>query len=317
MNEESRITRLIRKNIRLFSGLLFTLSAILLFILNSISEINFSSNFIIWLGIAEEVTKGLLTAAAVTFLYDWILKEESTEEISIAVSQELRKQLAGVKAKEGGYTRQDYVFEAILHPFEDTPETSSNNFCRFCVHTKFRSPYLGDKITFALVSTREQVEKYRKDPTCIFRWQLDEFPRNSFDEAWLDVTNFRVSGQIWKKDNVRVNHDSVIVSFRRSSPLIKHPSDVLYDFDLRTIEVLKGEKLHVDHFTFHTLINATFRVDARALGSKKIYADMSFSLDNVYQGPYVNSPEGYGSWKIYYDGILEPIQTIRFSIEDV
>jgi len=319
MNDKSKIKHLVRKNILLFSGLLFVISTLLLFGVYTIQRTPVPQDIMIWLQVGEEVLKGLLAAAAVTFLYDWILREESAQQISVAVSQALQEQLSGLKARSAGYTRYDYVFEALLHPFEETSYSRDvqQRFCRFCVHTRFRSPYLGDTVRFALVRTREQVEQLRKDPSCLFRWQLDTFPSDDLDETWMDVTNFRVSDQTWKKEKVKISDDAVIVTFRRTSPLQRPPSDVLYEFDLRTIDVIRGTLALVDHYTFYTLIRPTFRIDGRPLGAKNIYADMSFDPQNVLQGPYVNAQESAGTWQIYVDGILEPIQTIRFYVEGV
>jgi len=313
MNSESRVKHLIRKNIRLFSGLLFVASTLLLFGVYTLQRISLPQDIVTWLRVAEEVLKGLLAAAAVTFLYDWILREESAEQISVALSEELQKQLSGLKARLGGYTRYDYVFEALLGPLEEEgyPKTVQRRFCRLCVHTRFRSPYLGDTVSFALLRTREQIEQMRQLPTCLFRWQLDIFPSDQLDESWMDVTNFRVSGQTWIMKKVKVSNDSVIVTFRRTGPLPHPPSDVLYEFDLRTIMTVDGDLVLVDYYNFYILIRPTFRLDARPLGVKRVYADMSFGLSNVLQGPYVNAPEGAGTWQIYVDGILEPIQSVK------
>ena len=318
MNDKLQIKRLIRKNILLFSGLLFVASAFLLFGVYAIQRTSLNQDVVRWLRVAEEVLKGLLAAAAVTFLYDWILSEENAEGISVAVSQELQRQLSGLKARLGGYARYDYVFEALLHPLQEDsyPKNTGVSFCRFCVHTRFHSPYLGDTVTFALVRTREQIGQLRKDPNCLFRWQLDTFPSDHLDEDWMDVTNLRVSGQTWEKQKVEISDDAVIVTFRRTAPLPHPPADVLYEFDLRTIEVVRGNIMLVDFYVFYTLIKPTFRVDARSLGVKRIYADMSFDPCNAVQGQYiVNAQESAGTWQVYVDGILEPIQTIRFFLE--
>jgi len=320
-NNESRIKILIRKNILLFSSLLFVTSTLLLFVLFAIQKTTLSQEIAMWLLVAEEVLKGLLAAAAVTFLYDWILREESAEQVSVAVSRELRKQLSLFKAKLESHVRYDYVFEALLYPLEEGSYSNDirNRFCRLYIRSRFRSPYLGDTVTFALVRTREQVDQLRRDPNCLFRWQLDTLPSDHLDESFLDVTHFQVLGQIWEKKEAKISNDAVIVTYHRTSPLLNPPIDVLYEFELRTIEVIQGNVVLVDYYSFYTLINPTFRVDARSLGSRNIMADISFEADNVLQGPYIKAPEGAGTWEIYVDGILDPIQTIRFLIfvEDI
>jgi hypothetical protein len=128
----------------------------------------------------------------------------------------------------------------------------------------------------------------------------------------LEVTNFRVMGQTWVKEKTKITDDSIVVSFRRTSRLVDLPDDVIYEFDLRTIEVIEGGTVTVDYYGFYTLIRPTFRLDARPLGAKNVRVDLTFDTRNVLQGPYVNAPEGLGTWQIYVDANLEPIQSIRF-----
>lgn len=309
------IKLLIVRNTRLFSGLLFAISTLLLFGIHTFERLSPPQEIIVWLQVADEVLKGLLAAAAVTFLYDWILKEENAAQTTLAVSEGLQKfSTVGLGAKLTPHTRAEYLYEAVLHPFEgeSVEQASPRRFCRLCIHSRFRSVYLGDRVTFALVSTREQVESLRRSPECLFRWQSDHLPLGRLGEPWLDVTNFRVMGQTWAKEKTKISDDSIIVSFRRTSRLVDPPDDVAYEFDLRTVEAIQGDAVSVDFYGFYTLTRPTFRFDARALHAKDVRADITFDTHNVFQGQYVSTPEGLGTWQVYVNGNLEPIQSIRF-----
>jgi hypothetical protein len=126
------------------------------------------------------------------------------------------------------------------------------------------------------------------------------------------VNNFHVLGQTWVKEKTKATDDSIVLSFRRTSRLVEPPDDAIYEFDLRTIEMIRGDVVTVGYYIYYTLIRPTFRVDARPLGASNVRADLTFGTRNVLQGQYVNAPEGVGTWQIYVEGNLEPIQSIQF-----
>lgn len=305
MPQNQRVIRFIRRNIRLFSGVVFALSALLLLV-----AFTQEKHFLVdpdkpeiepWLKIVEEILKGLMAASAVAFLYDWILKLETTEEMT----QIIRHELDTIKHQSKGAdhnTLIDHLIEFIFAPLEDAD--LRENFCRMSVHCRYVTGYKGDDVRLMLSGPVDDDTPRRDLSKFVFNWELDALPPGPVNEQWLEVTNLRVDREDWGRPEREVAGDTIVVKFRKPKNVKARPGRfVVYEFDLRTIE--NGTHPRIMYFINNRMVNPTFRVDARLLKAKSVRSNLAAGARSVTQGQYVRAPEGMGTCQMFVNDLIE------------
>lgn len=320
MVPSKRFMRIIRKNILLFSGIVFAVSALLLLVAIS-QEPRFTvspnkADVEPWLEAVEEVLKGLLAASAVAFLYDWILKLESNEQLEQIIQDKLETFKFSVLGVDSD-SKLNHSVEIIFSPLTDIQlmQEDKHRFCRMSVHCRFLSKYFGDeiKVMFFISGVTSELQT---TPPCIFYWLFDEPPVSNPSEKWLEVTNFQVDGNRWDVGEPRLENNVITVKCRRprkdSSP---RNHIVTYSFDIRTLDNYSPPK-NFSYVIDKKMINPMFRVDARPLKAKEVRASVvSFSNPKKFSHRnYVSAPEANGTCQVNVDGILEKGQTLTFTI---
>ena len=313
------LMRLIRRNILFFSGIVFAVSALLLLI-----AISLESRFTIspnkadvepLLEVVEEILKGLLVAAAVAFLYDWILKLESNEQLKQIIHDKLETFNFSALGADSD-SKLNHSVEIIFSPLTHLQlAKDQDRFCRMSVHCKFQSKYFGDEVKVMFFISGVNSELY-KAPYCIFYWQFDEPPLSNPSEQWLEVIDFQVDGNKWDVGDARLENNVITVKCRKPrkiSPPRNH--FVTYSFDIRTIDNYSPPK-NFSYIIDTKMINPIFRIDARPLKAKVVRATIT-SFPNskkILQRKYVLAPEAEGTCQVYVDRILEQGQTLNFTI---
>jgi hypothetical protein len=321
MSPSKTLLRLARRNILLFSLLVFAVSASLLlglfFYERNLAAAAGGREVGPLLKVLEEMLKGLLAASAVAFLYDWVLKLEAGEQTRQIIRDEIEAVKYGEHAAESG-TQLDHLIEFIFAPLDDDTVTDGRGrFCRLSIHCRFLSERPQDELTLMLLSPNDASRGLPEGPPCIFHWELDDSPPGPPSERWLQVSNLRIAGEQWARAGSSVNDGAVVVRFRRPKGSGSRRSRlVVYEFDLRTIELLTAPK----NFNFSVqrrMINATFRLDARPLGAKTVRINLSTGKKvDATQSPYVRAPEGEGTCQLFIRDVLEPGTVAIFTIVD-
>ena len=317
MPVDQRIIRFIRRNVRFFSALVFASSALLLLIAFSqekhfLAEPN-KTDVEPWLKVIEETLKGILAASAVAFLYDWILKLETTTEMADIIHHEIE----AVKYISRGAsfdTLIDHSIEFIFTPLEGMSlGERQNGFCRMSVHCKYVTGYHGDEVKLVLLTPSENNNELNIDSSCIFYWELDASPSDTIDKQWLDITSLRIDKEPWLEHQRYIEGNALVVKFRKPRNVRPRRSKfVTYEFDLRTIE--DNVPLQKTYFINHRMVNPTFRIDARQLKAKSIRSIFPSRSTNILQGQYVRAPEGNGTCQIFVNDSIEPGGAVTFTI---
>jgi hypothetical protein len=318
MPSSHKVIRFIRRNILLFSGVIFATSALLLLVAIS-QEKHFTvapnkADVEPWLAVLEEIFKGLLAASAVAFLYDWILKLESTEEIRYIIQSELETLKFGMKGAEPN-SQFDHSIEFIFSPLNDIPlGEQQNHFCRMSVHCRFLSGHSGDEVKFMLLTSGEHRELPKDNTPCLFYWDLDEPPSTAPNEQWFEVTNLQIDNELWTKVQPQIENGIITVRFRKPKSIrVPRKQFVTYDFDIRTIENYSPPKTF-SFFISQKMINSIFRVDARPLKARGVRSNISASSKKILQSKYVRAPEADGTCQMLVNDVLEPGGAITFTI---
>jgi hypothetical protein len=313
MDSDPRLSRLIQRHFLLFSASVFAISALLLLAVFMLQRNAMQADAQLWLRLAEEVLKGLLAAAAVAFLFDWILKLESREQLRGIVRDELAVLKDGI-GQAGPDTRLDYCVEIILARREkDFWGKPCPGLIKMGLHNRFSSKYLGDEARFALVTDARLLEDLARDSACLFRWHydLDVAKGDRMHPNWLIVERFRVDGVDWEGTKTTTER-SIVVTFRKPRDF-KVPASgrVTYEFDLQTIRGSTARQVIGFHL-YSRLARPTFRLDARALGGRNVSIEHNLHGQKVLEGPYFLSDEGRGTYQVFVDGTVEAGNDITF-----
>lgn len=319
MVPSKRLMRTIRRNILLFSGIVFAVSALLLLVaITQESRFTVSPNKADvepWLEVVEEILKGLLAASAVAFLFDWILKLESNEQLEQIIQDKLETFKFSVLGADSD-SKLEHSVEIIFSPLTDIKLIGEQHrFCRMSVHCNFLSKYFGDEVKVMFFISGVNSELYTA-PYCIFYWLFDEPPLSNPSEQWLEVTNFQVDGNRWDVGESHLENSVIIVKCRRPRKVPRPRNQfVTYSFDVRTLDNYSPPK-NFSYVIDKKMINPIFRVDARPLKAKEVRASIaSFSNSKkILQHRYVSTPEADGTCQVYVNGILEQGQTLNFTI---
>jgi hypothetical protein len=315
MPSSNRIENVIRKHIRLFSILLFLAAALLLLLVFSLQKQYTSSPDIqSWWKVLEEIPKGILAASAVALLYDWVLKGESEALLVSTIRGELERIKFNADTVHST-VKVDSLIELVFSPLEDNflPE-HKKKFCRLNVHSRFVARYLGNELKLGLISSEDNAHPIRTDPFCIGYWALDEYPTSQANDGWMDVPNLRIEGVEWPLQKKINNGSNIILSFKRPKNFVLPPSKIVsYEFDVRTITNLISPKT-ITIFVHERRLRPTWRVDARPLKAKSVKSNLNTNLENVFQGPYVNAPEGKGTCQVFVNDWVEPGTNLNFTI---
>lgn len=298
--------RLIQRHFLLFSASVFAISALLLMAVLMLQRNTAQADALLWLRLAEEILKGLLAAAAVAFLFDWVLKLESREQLRDIVRDELATIRDGI-SEISPDTRVDYLMEIMLakreRDFWGKPRTG---LCKMVMHNRFSGKYFGDEARFALVTHVKLLEDFARDPSCLFRWHydLDLTKGDEIHPDWLQVERFCVDGVEWEGSKA-TDEQSIVYTFRKPhgfKPLSTRR--VTYEFDLQTIRGSTARQvigLHV----YYRLTRPTFRFDTRALGGRNVLIEHNLRGHHVVEGPYFQADEGKGTYQVFVDGTVD------------
>jgi hypothetical protein len=314
-----QIMRFIRRNLLLFSALVFSISALLLFIAFSQEK-----NALVdpskpeiepWLKVAEEILAGLMTASAVAFLYDWILKLETKAEMTGIIRNEIEGLKYSVKGADLD-TQVDHLTEWMFLPIaagDDSEEGLRERFCRLSIHYRSNGKYLGDEATFVSFPSG-RYKPNNLPPNTLYFHELISPPSESLDKKWFDVTSLKVNGADWKKTEHKVENDMILVKFIKPTEQdLRTPQRVNYEFNTRTIERNVFPKT-LNYYVRKRMINTAFRVDARAIRAQAVNSRIAPEPDGVVQGPCLGPPEGEGTCQMFVGGPIEGGATVTFEI---